>query len=475
MSITTGATAKTAYLESTGEKDPYKYQVGFGNWFATEAIPGVLPSQSHPQKTKYDLYTEGVTGWAFTAPRAENKQTWLYRIQPSVSHDGFTVGKQNPYLVSDFTSANPHVHINPTQVAWSPIDLPSKSEKVDFIEGLKTLGGIGSSRLRDGLATHFYAANSSMQKKAFVNSDGDILIFPDTGRLDIQTEMGRLMVRPGELVVIPGGIKFKVSLPDGPSRGFVQEIYSTHFVLPEPGPLGSSSLAKVRDFEHPVASFDIDQSNWEIVYKIGGQLFTCKQDHTPFDVVAWNGNYAPYKYALEKFIVVRNANKDHADPSSLCVLTAKSKIPNQPLVDICVIAPHWDVTDAYRGPYFHRNTAAELVGIVAARGDGGWRPGFVPGSLTYQSGFAPHGSPTDEHKMFVEAKLVPTRAFEDTYGFVIEPVSTLLLTDWALKAPQFREQNVGLWKGLKPAFLEHIDQVNADLKAAGLPILGQDN
>ena len=69
----------------------------------------------------------------------------------------------------------------------------------------------------------------------------------------------------------------------------IQEIYGSHYELPPLGPLGANGLANARDFEHPVASFDIDQSPWEIVYKVCGELHVCKQEHTPFDVVAWHG------------------------------------------------------------------------------------------------------------------------------------------------------------------------------------------
>ncbi|KAK7691001.1 hypothetical protein QCA50_006104 [Cerrena zonata] len=464
--------ASSTPIADTAAKDPYTYLYGWNNFHISEAIPGVLPNQLHPQKNKYGLYTEGITGAAFTAPRAENKQAWIYRIQPSVAHDGFTLGKQNPYLVSDFSDSNPKVRVNPTQVLWKPFALPSPNEKIDFIEGLRTLGGSGSARLREGMATHIYLATASMDKKAFVNSDGDFLILPELGTLDIQTEFGKLMVRPGELVIIPSGLKFKVNLPDGPSRGYVNEVYANHFVLPELGVLGSSGLANPGDFAYPVASFDIDQSPWEVVYKITGQLFTCKQDHTPFDVVGWRGTYAPCKYALEKFTLVRNANKDHTDPSSMCLLTVKSKLPNVSVMDFCAIVPHWDVSNAYRAAYYHRNTASELVGwVVTPPNNTNARAVFEKGFMNYQTGYAPHGPPNDENKLFSNMELSPKFLFEGSLGFLLEPSTPLLFTEWALNAPNFVEQDVSLWKGLQPEFLKNLDKVNADLKAAGLPTL----
>jgi homogentisate 1,2-dioxygenase len=242
--------------------------VGFGNRFASEAVPGILPdAKNSPQKCKYDLYAEQITATSFVAPRAENQNAWLYRIRPSVAHQGFTKLPSNPDIESNFSPLNPKVHASPTQLAWHPFDFPSESLTIDFISGLKTIGGNGDPTLREGLAIHIYTANASMGNKAFCNNDGDLLILPQQGRLDLQTEFGKLMVRPGELAVIQRGIKFKVEFPDGPSRGYIQEIFGSHYELPELGPLGANGLANPRDFESPMASFDIDQSPWEIIYK----------------------------------------------------------------------------------------------------------------------------------------------------------------------------------------------------------------
>ncbi|CAL1699006.1 unnamed protein product [Somion occarium] len=294
-----------------------------------------------------------------------------------------------------------------------------------------------------------------MEKKAFVNSDGDFLIMPEKGRLDIQTEMGKLMVRPGEMVVVQSGLKFKVSLPDGPSRGYVREIYAAHFELPELGPLGATGLADMRDFEHPIAGFDIDRTNWEIVYKITGQLLHANRI-TPLLMLS---------DGLE-------ITCHHADPSSLALLTARSKVPGTPLVDICVIGPHWDVMDGYGPPYFHRNSACELITFVTVPSSGTFRPAFESGIVNYQTVFAPHGPLAAEHKTAVEEKLGPTYNYD---GFIIEPSSPLLFTEFARKSPKFKEHDVALWKGLEPTFMKHVDQVNARLKAAGLPLLVQGN
>ncbi|KAL4247472.1 homogentisate dioxygenase family protein [Abortiporus biennis] len=467
----TGTSAQTGYSSKSFDNDPYIYQVGFGNQFASEALPGVLPlGQNSPQKIKYDLHAEGINGTPFTALRNHSQRTWFYRIRPSVSHDGFSheivsVGD----LVSSFTTANANVRPHPSQIAWDKFPLPEDDSTVDFLDGLKTIGGLGSACSREGMAVHVYLAKSSMGNKAVVNSDGDFLITPVIGRLDIQTEMGRLMVHPGEIVVIQSGLKFKVGLPDGPSRGYVKEIYGAHFELPELGPLGANGMANPRDFEHPVASFDIDQTNhWEVIYKIGGELFKCKMDHTPFDVVAWHGNYVPYKYALEKFIAVGSITKDHTDPSVFTVLTVKSKTPGIPLADFCAFVPRWDVaTGTMRLPYFHRNCATEMIGFIKGSLKSGW------GTLNCHTNFCPHGVTGDEWEIGTTMDLVPMYVGEGTLLWLLETTPLMLFTDYALKNKEFFVRDSQHWKNLGPKFLKHIDQVNEDLRASGRPVLGQ--
>ncbi|KAF8207020.1 homogentisate 1,2-dioxygenase [Mycena galopus ATCC 62051] len=468
-----GATALTSFSTTPTEKDPYRYQVGFGNRFASETIPGVLPDgQNSPQKVKYELYAEGMTGSSFVAPRVDNQSSWLYRIRPSVAHQGFTRLPDNPDLESNFLPLNPKVHVSPTQLAWHPFDLPPDSERVDFVDGLHTLAGNGDPTLKEGLAIHIYTANASMENTAFCNNDGDMLILPQQGRLDIQTEFGKMMVRSGELVVIQRGMKFKVILPDGPSRGYIQEIFGSHYQLPELGPLGGYGLANMRDFESPVAHFDIDQSSWQITYKVCGQLFACSQEHTPFDVVAWHGNYVPYKYALEKFVNVGSISKDHIDPSIFCVLTAKSKAPGVPLADFLIFSPRWDVAShTFRPPYYHRNSSTEFMGLLYGN-YGGRSDGFQPGGASYETGFCPHGVSYDEWSKASEMELKPMRISEGTIAFMFESSMMFTMTDFAMKrSGKLHEHEPKMWDNLKARFISHLDEVNADLKAAGLPDL----
>ncbi|KAK0214009.1 homogentisate 1,2-dioxygenase [Armillaria fumosa] len=453
----------SASFVSSPSGDPYKYQVGFGNRFASEAIPGTLPQgQNQPQKNKYGLYMEGMTGSPFVAPRPQNLHAFLYRIRPSLDHKKFVRLPDSPDMESNFLPINPKVHISPTQLSLGPPPLPLSSVEVDFIAGLKTIAGNGEPTAREGLALHFYAANADMKSKAFCNSDGDMLVAPQQGRLDVQTEFGRMMVRPGEFMVIQKGMKFKVSLPDGPSRGYVQEIFGSHFELPDLGPIGGHGMANPRDFEVPLASFEIDEMHWEVVYKIGGQLFLAAQDHTPFDVVAWQGNYVPYKYAMEKFIFVGSLSKDHIDPSVFTVLTSKSKATGIPLVEVLTLSERWDVaSDTFRPPYYHRNNATEIAGLIY----GEWVPPFVRGGIGLQTVFCPHGPPPEVHKGASTIKLKPERVFKDTLLIAFETPMILTMTDYAFNGAGKVTESEPF--SFPPDFIAHLDEINADLKAAG--------
>ncbi|GAA5920808.1 hypothetical protein JCM1841_005104 [Sporobolomyces salmonicolor] len=478
----TMATAQQAYSVDRSKQnkgaDPYQYQVGFGNSFASEAIPDVLPvGQNSPQKVKFGLYAEQVTATAFVAPRHQNQKLWLYRMRPSVAHQGFVRIPENPDMCSEFSPLNPKVSVSPTQIAWRPFPLPPSSQKVDFVEGLKTIAGTGSPMEKTGLAIHMYLANTSMDKKAFINNDGDMLIVPQQGRLDIQTELGHLMVAPGEICVIQRGLRFKVNLPDGPSRGFIQEIFGTHYKLPELGPLGANGLANARDFEHPVASFEVDQSGWLIVYKLMGTMWACSQEHSPFDVVAWHGNYVPYKYDLSRFCVVGSVSFDHIDPSIFCVLTVDSNEPGTPLADLLVFSPRWDVaTHTFRPPYFHRNAASEFMAAIFG-GYEGRSDDFLPGGASYECGFTPHGV---SHEVFKEASEIeqsqPQFISQGTVAVMFESSRQFTLTDYAVnRSGTIHYHEPKMWDPLVSEFVERLDEVNEHLAKHGLPPISKGN
>lgn len=460
----TGASAEGPFATKATTEDPYRYQTGFGNRFASEAIPNVLPSACNtPQRCKYDLISEQLNGTPFVSPRMSLQHAWFYRVQPSVVHEPLRALPKNADLEATFTPLNPEVVFTPQDLTWSKFSIPAEGKEVDFISGLKTIAGHGDPALKEGLAVHIYACNTSMSKRAFCNNDGDMLIVPQEGRLDIQTEFGHMMVRPGELAVIQAGMRFSIGLPDGVGRGYIQEIFGSHYELPELGPVGANGMALPRDFEIPLASFDIDQSAWEVVVKLMGQLFVYEQDHTPFDVVAWHGNYTPYKYPMERFINMSTVVRDQADPSIYCVLTARSKIPGVALSDFLVFTPKWSVTtNTFRPPYYHRNVATELMGMSY----GSWTlsSALEPGGLTYEPSYMPHGESYELWKQATSADLQPQRIGEDSMAFMMHISGHVSLTKYALeRSGTLQEIPKGLWQDFKPGFLNHLEQVKKDL------------
>ncbi|KAI9759961.1 MAG: hypothetical protein M4579_001994 [Chaenotheca gracillima] len=437
---------------ATRKNDPYQYLEGFDNHFSSEAIPGTIPQgQNSPRQVRFGLYAEQMTASAFVAPRHVNKRSWLYRARPAVAHQGFTDMGTNPDTEANFLPSNPRVHLSAQQIAWLPLEVPKEGE-VDFVQGLKTMAGSGDPTLREGIATHMYLANASMKQKAFVNSDGDYLILPQQGALDIQTEFGPLFVQPGEICVIQRGQRFRVNLPDGPSRGYILEVWGANFELPELGPLGANGLANSRDFLHPQAAFETKVEPWQIIYKLGGQLFKSTQNHCPFDVVAWHGNYVPYKYDLTKFVNVGSISVDHIDPSIFCVLTAKSRDPTAPLADFLIFSPRWDVaSNTYRPPYYHRNVASEFMGLLYGA-YGGRSDEFQPGGASYECGMVPHGVAYEEFKAASAAPPPEMRISEGAIAFMFESSRMFTITDYAWNSDKKHEHAPEMWDDLVDNF-----------------------
>lgn len=370
-----------------------------------------------------------------------------------------------------FSAYNPNVLPSASQEAWDPFPLAKQGEQVDFVNGIRTVGGQGNSADREGLAIHIYSANASMANKALCNNDGDLLILPQHGRLDIQSELGWLRAKPGELLVIPAGIRFRVILVDGPARGYIQEVFGSHYDLPELGPIGSNGMAAPRDFFSPVASFDIDDSDWEIVYKHAGKLNSSLQGHTPFDVVAWHGNLAPFKYDMEKFTNVANVNKDQADPTLYCILTAKSKIPGVALTDFLVFTAKWlTAENSLRPPYYHRNMSTEMMGLIYGI-YGGSSHVLEPGGLSYEASYMPHGETFETWKNAMTRELKPEKVCEGTMAFMFQISHQVMLTKWALEgegSKSLHRSPDDMWEGVRAPFLDQLDLVEADLKTAGL-------
>ncbi|KAJ8911656.1 hypothetical protein NQ315_006002 [Exocentrus adspersus] len=337
-----------------------KYLSGFGSEFSSEdpRCPNSLPAkQNNPQQCPYGLYAEQLSGTAFTAPRLENRRTWFYRIRPSVGHYPFkTYQKGN--IRHDWNTKHP----DPNQMRWDPFDLPTSP--TDFVEGINTICGAGDPKNKHGLAIYNYCCNSNMKNMAFYNADGDFLIVPQLGELKLKTEYGRLTIKPNEICVIQQGMRFSVDIIE-PSRGYILEVFGQHFTLPDLGPIGANGLANPRDFLTPTAYYEDLDEDYEIIAKYQGNLFSCIQDHSPFDVVAWYGNYVPFKYDLNNFMVINSVSFDHCDPSIFTVLTCQSEKKGTAIADFVIFPPRWSVQEnTFRPPYYHRNCMSEFMGLI---------------------------------------------------------------------------------------------------------------
>ncbi|XP_051737953.1 homogentisate 1,2-dioxygenase isoform X1 [Ctenopharyngodon idella] len=430
-----------------------KYMSGFGNEFASEdpRCPGSLPEgQNNPQVCPYGLYNEQLSGSAFTCPRSTNKRSWLYRILPSVRHKPFT-----PMSCGDLTENWNEVEPDPNQLRWKPFNIPKSSEKkVDFISGLHTVCGAGDSKSRNGIAIHMYTCNTSMTDKCFQNADGDFLIVPQQREILITTEFGKMMVEPNEICVIQQGMRFSVDV-FGETRGYILEVFGAHFELPDLGPIGANGLANPRDFQTPVAWYEdrTVATGYTIVNKYQGKLFSCQQDFSPFNVVAWHGNYTPYKYNLENFMAINCVAFDHADPSIFTVLTAKSTRPGVAIADFVIFPPRWGVADhTFRPPYYHRNCMSEFMGLIKGHYEAK-EEGFQPGGASLHSIMTPHGPDVDCFEKNSTAVLKPERVAEGTMAFMFESSFSMAVTKWGLDTCHRLDKNYyKCWEALKSHF-----------------------
>ncbi|MED5595737.1 homogentisate 1,2-dioxygenase [Janthinobacterium sp. P210006] len=424
------------------------YQSGFGNEFATEAVPGALPhGQNSPQQAPLGLYAEQLSGTAFTAPRAQNRRSWLYRIRPASQHPPFTL-LHNTRIVSDFHAMPP---TPPNQLRWDPLPLPDGTAPADFIDGWQTMAGNGSAESMSGCAIHVYAANRAMQR-FFYSADGELLVVPQEGRLAIATELGLIELEPQEIAVIPRGVRFRVTLPDGQARGYVCENFGTAFRLPDMGPIGSNGLANARDFLTPHAAYEDIDGECELVAKFGGHLWRTTLDHSPLDVVAWHGNYAPYKYDLRRFNTIGSISYDHPDPSIFLVLQAPSENPLLGAIDFAIFPPRWLAAEhTFRPPWFHRNVASEFMGLIHGVYDAK-AAGFVPGGASLHNCMSGHGP---DAQTFEKASHSDTSApvkVGDTMAFMFETRTILKPTPFALNSELLQQDYYACWQGLRKHF-----------------------
>jgi homogentisate 1,2-dioxygenase len=424
------------------------YQLGFGNHFATEAIAGALPpGQNAPQQVAYGLYAEQLSGSAFTMPRKHNLRSWLYRIRPSVIHGEFNRYPAGNLLI---TSMGQTLSAIPQQMRWNP--LPYPETPTDFIDGLITFACHGNATAHNGAATHLYAINHSMTQRFFYNADGEMLLVPQEGALRVRTELGILEIAPGEIAVIPRGIKFQVQLIDDKARGYVCENYGMPFQLPELGPIGANGLANPRDFNIPVAAYEDVDGDFTLVLKFHGQLWQATINHSPLDVVAWHGNYAPYKYDLALFNTINTVSFDHPDPSIFTVLTSPSAIPGTANVDFVIFPPRWMVAEhTFRPPYFHRNVMSEFMGLIRGIYDAK-ETGFLPGGASLHNCMSAHGPDKQAFEQATQAHLKPVY-YPNTMAFMFESHYVWQQTEFALTTSVRQQDYLQCWQELEKNFV----------------------
>jgi homogentisate 1,2-dioxygenase len=421
------------------------YQIGFPNQFETEALPQALPTQNSPQRCPYGLYAEQLSGTAFTAPRASNRRSWLYRIQPAARQGSF-----EPRAHAGLMAPDVALEITPDRLRWDPLPLPSAP--TDFIDGLITFAANGDAGAQFGAAIHLYGANRSMVRRAFYSADGELLIVPQLGRLLLITELGRLLIEPLEIAVIPRGVRFRVELPDGTARGYVCENFGALLRLPDLGPIGSNGLACERDFRVPVAAYEDVAEHYELLAKFGGRLWSTVLDHSPFDVVAWRGNYTAYKYDLRCFNTIGSISFDHPDPSIFVVLQSPTDTPGVDNLDFVVFPPRWLVMEhTFRPAWYHRNVASEFMGLIRGVYDAK-AGGFVPGGASLHNCMSAHGPDAASYESATRADTRAPEHLLDTMAFMFETRLPLGVTPYALTTPLRQAAYADCWQGLKSHF-----------------------
>jgi homogentisate 1,2-dioxygenase len=423
------------------------YLPGFGNGFESEALPGALPiARNSPQQCPYGLYAEQLSGSPFTAPRSTNKRSWLYRIRPSVAHWGefekadIGLWRTAPAQVADIPIA---------PMRWSPIPIPTNS--IAFFEGVRTMTTAGNAGARAGMGAHLYFVTRSMEDEYFYNADGEMLVVPQEGVLRLCTEFGIIEIEPGEVSVIPRGVKIRVELVAGPARGYICENYGSAFVLPERGPIGANCLANQRDFLTPVAAYEDRDAPATLYVKSGGKLWKTRIDHSPLDVVAWHGNYVPYKYDLRRFSPVGPILFDHADPSIYTVLTSLSETPGTANIDFVIFPDRWMVAEnTFRPPWYHMNVMSEFMGLIYGQYDAKAH-GFVPGGASLHNCMLPHGPDLEAFERGRTAESKPVK-LEGTMAFMFESYFPQQVTEYAANVEHLQRSYGTYGKQLEKRF-----------------------
>jgi len=422
------------------------YLTGFGNEHETEALPGALPvGQFSPQQVAHGLYAEQFNSTAFTAPRAHNRRNWFYRIRPSVVQGEFL-----PYAQPAIETAPlQQGQADPNVQRWDPLPLPEAA--TDFVDGLTTIAVNGDANAQQGMGIHLYACNRSMEQRYFYCADGELLFIPQLGALRLRTECGLLEIAPGEIAVIPRGMKFAVDLLDDNARGYLCENYGASLTLPERGPVGANGYANDRDFQYPVASYEDLEGSFELLCKYAGRLFSAPIAHSPLDVVAWTGNSGPYKYDLSRFNVMGSVSYDHPDPSIYTVLSSPSDTEGVASIDFVIFPPRWMVAEnTFRPPWYHRNVMSEYMGLIEGVYDAK-EAGFVPGGSSLHNCMSAHGPEAAVFEKASNAELTPDR-YRDTMAFMLESRYVIQPTSWAMQTELRQRDYTRCWDGINKHF-----------------------
>lgn len=424
------------------------YMPGFGNDFETEALPGALPQgMNSPQKCNYGLYGEQLSGTAFTAPGAQNERSWCYRIRPSVKHTSRFEKIELPYWQSA-PLVIPDV-ISLGQYRWDPI--AHTGQATTWLSGMRTMTTAGDVHTQVGMASHVYLVTESMVDEYFYSADSELLIVPQEGELRLCTELGVIEITPAEIAIIPRGLVYRVELISGPARGFVCENYGQKFDLPERGPIGANCMANRRDFKTPIAAFEDNETPSTVVVKWCGQFHRCQIGHSPLDVVAWHGNYAPVKYNLSHYCPVGAVLFDHPDPSIFTVLTAPSGVAGTANIDFVLFRERWMVSeDTFRPPWYHKNVMSELMGNIYGQYDA--KPqGFVPGGMSLHNMMLPHGPDQDAFEKASNAQLTAQK-LDNTMSFMFETRFPQQLTRFAANEAPLQDNYIDCWDSLEKKF-----------------------
>ena len=417
---------------------------GFANHFSSEIENGLLPiGQNSPQKLPRNLIAEQLSGSAFTTPRKHNYRTWFYRTSPLARH-----GLQEKLAYSESWLTPPYAKtvVTPERLLWLPLSPPSKSK--NFVENIHTLIVNGDATMRVGSSVHLFCAQKKMQNDFFVNADGDLLIVPCSGKIICRTEFGKIEVEPSEILVIQRGMVFQIDPVGEEISGYMCENFGAHFELPDLGPIGSNCLANPRDFKVPKASFVESKEPARLITKFGGSFFASELPCSPLNVLAWHGNYVPYKYDLRHFNTINTVSFDHPDPSIFTVLTSQTSSPGVANVDFVVFPPRWMVAEnTFRPPWYHRNIMSEYIGLINGAYDAKNAGIFSPGCSLLHNCMSAHGPDYPAYKHAIEAKLEPVK-YSDTLAFMFESSMYYLPTEYALNVlPRIKDYwKVWQWK-----------------------------